>query len=188
MKRSELKKLIKPIVRECVQETILNDGLLSNIVSEVAQGMGNQFLVENKEEVVPAMSNENSVQMEAIEAKRKDQLKEYSFLSKNRNTSFGNDVKDVKFYIDEALKILTFYENELSAGKTRRFDDNIIEVERVNKKQRSTRIYKIDRITGDIVMTYSGSNLKSGKWYVNNNFKWIYSGNCSSMGVIKKKF
>ncbi len=114
--------------------------------------------------------------------------KEYSFLSKNRNTSFGNDVKDVKFYIDEALKILTFYENELSAGKTRRFDDNIIEVERVNKKQRSTRIYKIDRITGDIVMTYAGSNLKSGKWYVNNNFKWIYSGNCSSMGVIKKKF
>ena len=60
MKRSELKKLIKPIVRECVQETILNDGLLSNIVSEVAQGMGNQFLVENKEEVVPAMSNEKT--------------------------------------------------------------------------------------------------------------------------------
>ena len=77
MKRSELKKLIKPIVRECVQETILNDGLLSNIVSEVAQGMGNQFLVENKEEVVPSMSNENSVQMEAIEAKKKGQLKEY---------------------------------------------------------------------------------------------------------------
>ena len=43
MKRSELKKLIKPLVKECVQETILNDGLLSNIVSEVAQGMGNQF-------------------------------------------------------------------------------------------------------------------------------------------------
>ena len=76
MKRSELKKLIKPIVRECVQETILNDGLLSNIVSEVAQGMGNQFLVENKEQVVPAMSNENSVQMEALRAQRKDQILE----------------------------------------------------------------------------------------------------------------
>ena len=47
MKRSELKKLIKPIVKECVQETILNDGLLSSIVSEVAQGMGNQFLGNN---------------------------------------------------------------------------------------------------------------------------------------------
>ena len=52
MKRSELKEMIKPLVKECVQETILNDGLLSSIVSEVAHGMGNQFLVENKEEVV----------------------------------------------------------------------------------------------------------------------------------------
>ena len=77
MKRSELKEMIKPLVKECVQETILNDGLLSSIVSEVAQGMGNQFLVENKEEVVPVMSNENSVQMELVETRRKDQLKEY---------------------------------------------------------------------------------------------------------------
>ena len=77
MKRSELKKMIKPLVKECVQETILNDGLLSNIVSEVAQGMGNQFLVENKEQAVPAMSNENSVQVELMETKRKEHLKEY---------------------------------------------------------------------------------------------------------------
>ena len=77
MKRSELKKLIKPIVKECVQETLLNEGLLSNIVSEVAQGMGNQFLVENKEEIVPAMSNENSVRMEAATARKKAELQEH---------------------------------------------------------------------------------------------------------------
>ena len=55
MKRSELKKMIMPIVKECVQETLLREGLLSNIVSEVAQGMGNQFLIENKKEIVPTM-------------------------------------------------------------------------------------------------------------------------------------
>ena len=89
-----------------------------------------------------------------------------------------------------ALVVLTLEANKtiLDDNYKKFLRDNIIEVERVNRKQRSTRIYKIDRITGDIVMTYSGSNLKSGKWYVNNNFKWIYSGNCSSMGVIKKKF
>ena len=76
MKRSELKKLIKPLVKECVQETILNDGLLSNIVSEVAQGMGNQFLIEHKEQVVPAMSNENSVRMEAMRSIKKEQILE----------------------------------------------------------------------------------------------------------------
>tara|TARA_R110002020_G_C15837315_1_gene734824 strand:- start:61 stop:492 length:432 start_codon:yes stop_codon:yes gene_type:complete len=77
MKRSELKKMIKPLVKECVQEVLLNEGLLTNIVSEVAQGMGNQFLVENKEEIIPTMSNENSVQMEAMEVRKRGQLKEY---------------------------------------------------------------------------------------------------------------
>ena len=74
MKRTELKKIIKPLVKECVQETILNDGLLSNIVSEVMQGMGNQFLVENKEEVIPTISNENSVQLEHLQ-ERQDKAK-----------------------------------------------------------------------------------------------------------------
>jgi len=91
MKRSELKKMIKPIVKECVQETILNDGLLSNIVSEVAQGMGNQFLVENKEEVVPAMSNENSVRMETMENRKRAELKEYKqkLLDQIGNEAYG---------------------------------------------------------------------------------------------------
>ena len=75
MKRAELKKIIKPLVKECVQETILNDGLLSNIVSEVMLGMGNQFLVENKEQVVPVMSNENSVQMEQLKERQNETRK-----------------------------------------------------------------------------------------------------------------
>ena len=75
MKRTELKKLIKPLVKECVQETILNDGLLSNIVSEVMQGMGNQFLIENKEQIVPTMSNENSVQMEQLKERQSETRK-----------------------------------------------------------------------------------------------------------------
>jgi len=75
MKRTELKKIIKPLVKECVQETILNDGLLSNIVSEVMQGMGNQFLVENKEEVVPTMSNENSVRLEPLKERQQETRK-----------------------------------------------------------------------------------------------------------------
>lgn len=71
MKRSELKKMIKPIVKECVHETILNDGLLSNIISEVASGLGNQFIIENKETVVPQETNENSVRMEQLKESRR---------------------------------------------------------------------------------------------------------------------
>ena len=114
--------------------------------------------------------------------------KEYSFLKKNKGAKFFDDVKEIKFYIDETLKKLTFYENDLYAGKTIRFDQNFIEVERVNKKQRSTRLYKIDRITGKIIMIYSGSNNDAGKWYINNNFRWVYSGNCNSLSTTKRKF
>ena len=39
MKRSELKSAIKPLVKECINEILLEGGLLSNIVSEVAKGM-----------------------------------------------------------------------------------------------------------------------------------------------------
>ena len=91
MKRSELRNMIKPLVKECVQEVLLNEGLLSNIVSEVAQGMGNQFLVENKEEIVPAMSNENSVQMEAATARKKAELQEHKqkLLDQIGNNAYG---------------------------------------------------------------------------------------------------
>jgi hypothetical protein len=39
MKKSDLKKLIKPLVKECINEVLLEEGILSNIVSEVARGM-----------------------------------------------------------------------------------------------------------------------------------------------------
>ena len=95
MKRSELKKIIKPLVKECVQETILNDGLLSNIVSEVMQGMGNQFLVENKEEIVPTMSNENSVQMEAMENRKRDETQAASPLGNKDPNDAGVDISGI---------------------------------------------------------------------------------------------
>jgi len=45
VKKSELKKLIKPLVKECINEVLLEEGLLSNVVSEVAKGMQGQTIV-----------------------------------------------------------------------------------------------------------------------------------------------
>ena len=39
MKKSDLKRLIKPIVKECVNEALIEQGVLSNIISEVVQGL-----------------------------------------------------------------------------------------------------------------------------------------------------
>ena len=47
MKRNDLKKLIKPLVKECIHEVLIEEGMLSNIVSEVAQGMQGNLMVED---------------------------------------------------------------------------------------------------------------------------------------------
>jgi len=45
VKKSDLKQLIKPLVKECIHEVLLEEGLLSNVVSEVAKGLQPQSLV-----------------------------------------------------------------------------------------------------------------------------------------------
>ena len=40
MKRSELKKILKPLIRECIREVILEEsGVLAKVVAEVASGL-----------------------------------------------------------------------------------------------------------------------------------------------------
>ena len=53
MNKSELKKLLRPLIKECIKEVIFEEGILSNIVSEVAQGLSGQTLVEAKTTVKP---------------------------------------------------------------------------------------------------------------------------------------
>ena len=45
MKKDDLKRIIKPLVKECINEVLLEEGMLSNIVSEVARGMANTNMV-----------------------------------------------------------------------------------------------------------------------------------------------
>jgi len=47
MKKSDLKRLIKPVVKECIHEVLLEEGLLSNVVAEVARGMQGNLVVES---------------------------------------------------------------------------------------------------------------------------------------------
>ena len=54
MNKSDLKQLIKPVVKECIHEVLLEEGLLSNVVSEVMKGMQTAPLIENKRnEIAP---------------------------------------------------------------------------------------------------------------------------------------
>jgi len=57
MKKSELKRILKPLVKECIKDVLLEEGLLSNVVSEVAKGLASNVIVENK--VAPAPDKEH---------------------------------------------------------------------------------------------------------------------------------
>ena len=47
MKKTELKRVLKPLVRQCIKEVLLEEGVLSNVVSEVVSGLS-PLLVENR--------------------------------------------------------------------------------------------------------------------------------------------
>ena len=47
MNKSQLKKLIKPVVKECIQEVLIEEGLLTEVVSQVTAGLTKQPIVEN---------------------------------------------------------------------------------------------------------------------------------------------
>ena len=59
MRKSDLKKLIKPIVKECIQESLLEDGVLSKVISEVAVGLSSTETIteQPKKEVAPSAIN-----------------------------------------------------------------------------------------------------------------------------------
>ena len=71
MKKSDLKQLIKPLVKECIHEVLLEEGLLSNVVSEVAKGLQPQnMVVESRapqtQPVTPRLKQDNGAQRKKL--------------------------------------------------------------------------------------------------------------------------
>ena len=85
MNKQQLKKLIKPIIKECIHEVIIESGVLSNIVAEVAKGMGN-IIVETKQPETPS-EPERNVNQEAIK-QQKQRLAEHR---KKLSSAIGNN-------------------------------------------------------------------------------------------------
>jgi len=61
MKKSDLKQLIKPLVKECIHEVLLEEGLLSNVVAEVAKGMQGNLITESRAPSPPPRAKDREV-------------------------------------------------------------------------------------------------------------------------------
>ena len=76
MKKDELKQVLKPLIKECIREVIFEDGVLSGIITEVAQGLGatQQRIVET----APTPKEQQRVDERLLRAEkeRKQQIKQ----------------------------------------------------------------------------------------------------------------
>jgi len=71
MKQSDLKRMLKPLIKECVKEMILEEGLLTNIVSEVAAGMQGQVITETRRAAPQNTSEDLQIKQKSVEACKK---------------------------------------------------------------------------------------------------------------------
>jgi len=74
MKKNEFKKILKPLIKECIKEVIFEEGVLSNLIKEVAVGIGSQqTIVETK---APEPEYDFSRQRVELQEEASDALKE----------------------------------------------------------------------------------------------------------------
>jgi len=96
MKKSELRQMLKPLVQECVRETLLEEGLLSNIVSEVIKGVS-PLLTETRthkqkpSNSVPQQQTMLEQQRQNLHEEKRRRLKEQKIKMLNA-TGFGNEI------------------------------------------------------------------------------------------------
>jgi hypothetical protein len=87
MKVSEFKKILKPLIRQTVKEVILEEGLLSGIVSEVAKGLSGDLITENKKQVIT---------FEAEDSTKHEEERQRRIKKLNESTKLGDIFKGTK--------------------------------------------------------------------------------------------
>jgi hypothetical protein len=92
MKKTELKRALKPLVKECIKEVLFEEGVLSGIIAEVVTGLGaGQVVMEQKTQQVDqeALLHEKAEKMEAQRQAKIKRLNESSGLGKKVNVFDG---------------------------------------------------------------------------------------------------
>jgi len=92
MKKAELKRALKPIVKECIKEVLFEDGVLSGIIAEVVTGLGaGQVVMEQKvqQDDQETLLREKAEKIEAERQRRIKRLNESSGMNNKVNVFDG---------------------------------------------------------------------------------------------------
>ena len=88
MKADEFRKILKPLIRQTVKEVLLQEGVLSKVVAEVAKGM-QQPLMERQETPVKAAAER---QVDRQEKKEYEEQRQERIKRLNESTGIGAEV------------------------------------------------------------------------------------------------
>ncbi len=97
MKKTELKKVLKPLIKDCIKEILFEEGILSNIVSEVVRGVQPMQVAH-----VATQTNVIDEQSKALDLERRNLLEQRAEAERQRKisilnaTGFSDVFKDVK--------------------------------------------------------------------------------------------
>ena len=69
MKRSELKKILKPLIKECIKDVLFEEGVLSSVISEVVRGVQPQTIINQ-----PSQNHAQLQEQKALEKNKKQVL------------------------------------------------------------------------------------------------------------------
>ena len=75
MNKSDLKKILKPLIKECIREAIFEEGVLSGLITEVVQGLGNANPAPQMQQAIEPTTLKTQHQNQSI-ISAKNQLKE----------------------------------------------------------------------------------------------------------------
>lgn len=85
MKKEELKKMLRPLIKECIREVIFEDGSLSTIISEVMKTNPQQPVIQERE------SNPGQVKFESPE-KANQRLQERTEAQKQKRKALLDSI------------------------------------------------------------------------------------------------
>jgi len=72
MKKAELKKILKPLIKECIKEVIFEDGTLSTIISEVVKSTGTRKVIQEERQAKLETNQETQHRAERKQQKLKE--------------------------------------------------------------------------------------------------------------------
>lgn len=88
MNKEQLKKTLRPLIKECIKEVIFEEGVLSGIISEVMKGTGGQRIVETQQPVTYQQPQINYEEQERMQKERRRKILD----SIGRNSYNGVDL------------------------------------------------------------------------------------------------